>query len=88
MFHKENLCRILERKIPSKFTKLVFLDADIIFNSDEWYTKTSELLDTNDVVQVFDKCHWLDTNGYITLTRESVLHMDSRTYDSKYHPGF
>jgi len=88
MFHKENLCRILERKIPSKFKKLVFLDADIIFNNDEWYTKTSELLNTNDVVQVFDKCHWLDTNGDITMTRESVLHMDSRSYDSKYHPGF
>ena len=88
MFHKENLCRILETKIPSKFKKLVFLDADIIFNDNNWYEKTSKLLDSYDVVQIFDKCHWLNTAGEITLTRESVLHMKSKVYDSKYHPGF
>lgn len=88
MFHKENLCRILETLIPSKFKKLAFLDADIIFNDDKWYDKTSKILDSFDVVQVFDKCHWLDTQGQINLTRESVLHMNSKVYDSKYHPGF
>jgi hypothetical protein len=88
MFHKENLCRILETKIPYKYKKLAFLDTDVLFNDFYWYAKTSKLLDSCDIVQLFDKCHWLNTNGDITLTRQSVLHMDSKVYDSKYHPGF
>jgi hypothetical protein len=88
MFHKENLCRILETKIPSKYKKIAFLDTDILFNDSKWYDKTSELLDSYDVIQLFDKCHWLDTKGEITLTRKSVLHMDTKVYNSYYHPGF
>jgi hypothetical protein len=88
MFHKENLCRILETMIPSKFTKLVFLDADIIFDDQEWYWKLSKALDSYDVVQPFETCFWLDEDKKIMLERESVLKMKSNLWDSKYHPGF
>jgi hypothetical protein len=89
LFAKENLCRILETKIPSKYKKLAFLDADIIFSDSSWYSKTSELLDTHDVVQLFDESHWLDsTNKNITLTRKSVLFMKEPQYTTSYHPGF
>jgi len=87
MFHKENLCRLLEAKIPTKYTKLAFLDADILFNK-EWYKEASRLLDTHDVVQLFSDAHWLDSKGQITLTRKSVAHMKSEVYDSFFHPGF
>jgi hypothetical protein len=89
LFGKENLCRILETKIPSKYKKLAFIDADIIFSDSSWYSKTSKLLDTHDVVQLFEECHWLDsTNKNITLTRKSVLFMKETEYTSTYHPGF
>ena len=45
MFHKENLCRILETKIPQKFKKIAFLDADVLFDDSDWYLKTSMALD-------------------------------------------
>ena len=35
MFHKERLCRILETKIPTTYTKILFCDADIIFKEKE-----------------------------------------------------
>jgi len=88
MFQKENLCRLLEKEIPKKYTKLAFLDADIIFEDQYWYYKASKLLDYYDVVQLFDKCTWLDSDGESFLDRESVLHMRDKTWNSKYHPGF
>lgn len=89
MFSKENLYRILETKIPLKYKKLAFLDTDILFSHPSWYSTASKLLDTHDVVQLFDKCHWLDSeNKNTTLTRKSVLYMTEPEYTWTYHPGF
>lgn len=89
MFHKENLYRILETKIPRKYTKLAFIDCDILFSNPSWYSQTSKLLDTFDVVQPFETAHWMDlTYTKIELSRETVLHMKSNTWNFLYHPGF
>jgi len=89
MFHKERLCRVLEKKIPKEFTKLAFLDADIIFSDDSWYSSTSALLEEYDVVHPFERAHWLDlTYSKKILTRESVVKMPDEMYNSNYHPGF
>jgi len=89
MFHKENLCRVLESKIPSRYTKLAFLDADVYFRDKSWYTKTSALLNTYDVVQPFERAHWLDlTYKKTMLTRKTVLLNTKPQWDFVYHPGF
>jgi len=89
MFHKERLCRLLEERIPSKYKKLLFLDADIVFSGDTWYEEISTLLDSHDVVQPFTRAHWLDlTYTNVELTRETVLNMKGSMWDFKYHPGF
>lgn len=89
MFHKENLCKILEQKIPSCYTKLVFLDADVYFTDKTWYSKTSQLLNSHDVVQPFERAHWLDlTYKKTMLTRRTVLLNQKPEWDFAYHPGF
>lgn len=89
MFHKENLFRVMEKKIPTHFTKLAFLDCDILFQDETWYEKVSKLLDTYDVVQPFETAHWLDlTYKNVTLSRKTILHLKGDTWDFKYHPGF
>jgi len=89
MFSKENLYRILETKIPYKYKKLAFLDTDILFSDSSWYSKASKLLDTHDVLQLFDECNWLGPeNKETTLIRKSVLHMKEIEYMWTYHPGF
>lgn len=89
MFHKERLYRLLEKKIPSRFTKLAFLDADILFDDVSWYSATSKLLDNYDVVQPFETANWMDlTYSKIELSRDSVLKMKDIEYNSSYHPGF
>jgi len=90
MFHKENLCRVLEtHHIPSKYKKIAFVDADLIWDVEsDWYEKAKAALDTHDVVQLFDSCQWLDPWGYPEMRRQSVIKMKSETYDSGFHPGF
>jgi hypothetical protein len=89
MFHKENLYRLLEKNIPKQYTKLAFLDCDILFTDPSWYEKTSTLLKTHDVVQPFETAHWMDlTYTQVLLSRKSALLMKSKQWDFKYHPGF
>jgi len=89
MFHKERMCRILETKIPSKYKKLLFIDGDVLFTNDTWYSDISKLLDKHDVVQPFESSEWLDlTYTNVTLTRKTVLHMKEPVWNYNYHPGF
>jgi hypothetical protein len=89
LFHKENLYTILEPKIPPCYTKLAFLDADVYFSDKEWYIKTSELLNTYDVVQPFEECVWLDlTYQKELLRRKTIVLGNTNYYSEEYHPGF
>lgn len=88
MFHKENLYRILEKKIPTKFKKLLFLDADVLFDNPKWYWEISKELNSFEVIQPFNKCFWLDSEKKIILERETVLNMKDKQWNWKYHPGF
>lgn len=89
MFHKENLYRVLEKKIPKKYTKLAFLDCDIVFDDPDWYANASKLLDTHDIVQPFETAHWSDlTYSKVILTRPTVLQMKDKVWNFQYHPGF
>jgi hypothetical protein len=90
LFNKEQLCRLLERRMPWRYSKVVFLDADLVFTSPTWYADTSKQLGTHQVVQPFSSAVWLDiTYTKSTLERSSVVYMNrAKTYDHVYHPGF
>jgi len=91
LFHKERLCHLLEKRISFVYSKLMFLDADIIFGNTRWYNETSDLLDSYDVVQPFSNAVWLDIKLKECIQeRISVAYMNRPgPYESKrHHPGF
>jgi hypothetical protein len=89
MFHKERMCRVLETKLPKKFKKIVFMDADLFYVGTDWYYDMSKALDTYQVVQGFEQCHWLDlTYKNIMLSRPCAVLSDTKEYSHEYHPGF
>jgi len=90
MFHKEHICHLMEQQyIPSEYTKLLFLDADIVFGNPQWYNRITDLLDSYQVVQPFRDAVWLDLTYTQHMTKkQSVVFMDRHQYDSKFHPGF
>ncbi len=89
MFHKENLCRLLEQQVPEKYKKIAFMDADLFYDDKNWYYQTSKLLDSYDVVQMFETAHWMNSkNTEKELSRKSVLFMKEEEFNHNYHPGF
>jgi len=67
-FYKEALFRILEKTVPAKYSKLLFLDADLYYTEANWYNTISSSLDTHEVIQPYKTLNYLD------LTYKNVLH--------------
>jgi hypothetical protein len=90
LFHKEQLCKLLERRVPRWYTKLLFLDADLVFSRPTWYTDISKALNHYEVVHPFSTACWLDiTYKQVIDERLSILFMDrKKLYNPAYHPGF
>ncbi len=59
MFHKEKLLERLEREVPASYTKLCWVDCDIVFQKADWYDATSVQLDKVAIVQPYGRCQWL-----------------------------
>ena len=95
MFYKEQLINKLEKIVPEKYTKIVALDGDIIFDSPDWLDQVSMALDTYDVIQPYDKACWLmPGNKIIRSWKHSYGHAITKmvnidhTNIHLYHPGF
>ena len=95
LFQKEHLIRLLEKKVPDTFTKLVCLDADLIYTNPDWYDMLSETLDTCNIVQSFSYAHWLDIT-YKNIEKSALactyLRDKKRGFwanqSQEFHPGF
>jgi len=96
LFQKERLCYILEKHIPEKYTKLLFIDTDVVFDNINWYNDLSKKLDTFNIVQPFKNAIWLDiTYKKVLKSRVSVVFYNKFGIIKKsgallggYHPGF
>jgi hypothetical protein len=53
MWQKERLLNLTIDRVPDRYTKIVWVDADILFTNPDWMTETSERLDQYRVVQLF-----------------------------------
>lgn len=60
LWHKERLLNIGIDALPPTCDKVVWLDADIIFEIDDWVEETAALLESYVVVQPFKVALWLD----------------------------
>jgi hypothetical protein len=60
LFQKEHLCKLLEQRIPESYTKLLFMDADLVYSNPDWYNELSTSLNSYEVVHPFTNALWLD----------------------------
>jgi hypothetical protein len=54
MWQKERLLNVAMEYVPGEFTKIAWLDCDLLFGNENWADETSRLLDCYPVVQPFD----------------------------------
>ncbi len=55
LWQKERLLNIAARQVPSRCSKVVWLDCDLIFENEEWPQLTTNMLNTAAVVQPFSQ---------------------------------
>lgn len=86
MFHKENLLNLALAKVPNRYSKVVFLDADVRFSDREWLDRTSAALDRADIIQPMEWCFWSSTKSKISAAEQ--LSRGRRLDIGHTHPGF
>lgn len=79
MWQKERLVNIAIYSLPSKVDKVAWVDADIIFENNNWFKTTEMVLDSKPIVQLFDSVY--ETNdandpvnvgeGYVYKSRQN-----------------
>ena len=78
MFYKEALWNRLEKEIPPEYTKICFLDSDIIYQRPDWLDSLSVLLDTHDIVHPFNVLTYLDIS--YNILRETNVSVTTMSY--------
>jgi hypothetical protein len=70
MFYKENLIMLAEARLPPQYTKIVILDADVVFADPAWLARISAALDVHDVLQPYKEAVYL---GFDFATKAKKL---------------
>jgi len=68
-FQKEACINLAEKIVPSKYTKIAWIDHDLHFTNKNWYSDASKKLDEYKVVQLFS--HGIKTDRYGKQTTKS-----------------
>jgi hypothetical protein len=96
LFQKERFIMWLFERLPSRFTKVLPLDADVVLYSNtrqHWYDIISEALDNLDVIQPFGcACKLNHQLAQVLGCKRTIVAAHSKqTIDSQlfnYHPGY
>jgi hypothetical protein len=89
----ERILNHLVPHLPRHYTKVAWLDSDILFDNPNWYDKTRHALERYPVVQLFDTGVWLDRDGRECrrvpgMVAASVKNPKLFAYPTMVHPGF
>ena len=90
LFHKERLWNIAARTLTDA-TRLIFLDADLVFAESDWLDKCLEALDRYDIIQPYSMARWLDERGLVDMERppaSDAIRDGLKPALKYYHPGF
>ncbi len=63
IWQKEAALNVLIERLPSEYDKIAWVDADLIFNNDNWLNETSSILEEYPVAQCFDTLLSLSQEG-------------------------
>jgi hypothetical protein len=57
LFSKENLWNLLEKRIPDQYSKIIFMDSDVLYSKPSWFNDSSILLENNNAIQCMEWSH-------------------------------
>jgi hypothetical protein len=72
-FQKEACINLVERIVPSQYTKIAWVDHDIQFKRTDWYDAASDALDKYKFIQLFSEEVFTDKDGKEVSSTPSLL---------------
>lgn len=89
-FQKEACLNLVEKKVPDQYTKIAWIDCDLLFMNDRWYTDASKKLDQHKLIQLYTHGYNTDRCGRIVTEFPSVMYMKDKTTSDKWfkHSGY
>jgi hypothetical protein len=84
MFYKENIVNLMEPLLPPIYDKLCIMDADIIFDNNDWYNLMSSKLNDVNICQPYSTAYWLNIS-YDGVIQEKYSYLKKRISG---HEGF
>ncbi len=87
LWQKERLLNLLAEKLPAKFTKVAWVDADVLFLDPNWIKQTSFVLDHYPVVQLWGNWYHCDKFGNLSTIYQHVGPMGNIYMTQGGHPG-
>lgn len=76
LFSKENLWNIVEKHIPDRYSKIVFMDSDILCSDPDWFIKIDKSLNEYDMVHAMDYLY-ADINH---IEEQAIIEKDKARY--------
>lgn len=88
-FQKEACINLLEKKIPKKYTKIAWIDGDIMFTNKNWYNDASSKLNEYKLVQLYERGIDTDKRGKSINITDGIVYAGGPRTDPGYfgHPG-
>ncbi|HOS15843.1 MAG TPA: hypothetical protein PKX15_02340, partial [Bacteroidales bacterium] len=72
-WHKERALNLTAKILPKQYSKVIWVDADMIWFNKNWWKEVSKLLDEYNVVQPYSSCQYLRSNFSTERKTNSVL---------------
>ena len=73
LWHKEKSLNILEKIIPETYTKIIWVDADIMWFNKNWYSDISKLLEDYNMIHPMKCCRFLDYRKQHIYSKNSYV---------------
>lgn len=94
IWHKENMINIGISRLPHNWKYVAWVDADILFEREDWIMETLHALQHYHVVQLFQNAVDLAPDGHIVQLHHSFMwqYLNGAPFNAQYypfwHPGF
>ena len=87
LWQKERLLNELVTRLPAQYTKIAWIDADVLFLDTHWVELTCCALDNYPVVQLWGNWYHSDGNGTLHECYGSIGHLGNNYMTAGGHPG-
>ena len=73
VFYMESLWNLVESKVPVEYSKLCFMDTNLMYSRPDWVDCLSLMLNFYDVIQPFTIMNYLDVSGNVVASQPGAV---------------